>query len=132
MRAGGEAVIPGPHGNHTKRHALTMATELAREYSGDGVRAGAGLWLFEVMHAWQQHSVHSRQIINTNIPLLWSNTGNNSKYIFQNMQYYSVEDLKLTRSLYETLSINVYNISTDIVEYWCNGPLAITDIMNLL
>lgn len=46
-----KAVIQGPHGNHTKRHALTMATELAREYSGDGVGAGAGLWLFEVIHA---------------------------------------------------------------------------------
>lgn len=52
-----EAVIQGPHGNHTKRHALTMATELAREFSGDRVRAGAGLWSFEVMHAWQQHSI---------------------------------------------------------------------------
>jgi len=34
-----------------------MATELVREYSGDRVRAGAGLWLFELIHACQQHSI---------------------------------------------------------------------------
>lgn len=51
------AVIRGPHGNHTKRHALTMATELVREYNRDSVGACAGLWLFEVMHACQQRSI---------------------------------------------------------------------------
>lgn len=42
-----EAVIRDPHGNHTKQHALAMATELVREFRGDSIRAGAGLWLFE-------------------------------------------------------------------------------------
>lgn len=52
-----KAVIWGPHGNHTKRHALTMATERVREYNRDSVGAVAGFWLFEVIHACQQHSI---------------------------------------------------------------------------
>lgn len=51
-----EAVIWDPHGNHTKQHAFTMATELVREFRGDSIRAGAGLWLFEELHAWQQQN----------------------------------------------------------------------------
>lgn len=51
-----KAVIHGRHGNHTKPHALTMATEPVEEViAADDV--GAGFWLFEVIHARQLHSI---------------------------------------------------------------------------
>lgn len=57
-----KAVIRGPHGNLTKRHTLTMATELAREYCGESVGAGAGLWLFELIHSHMPAAHHGQLI----------------------------------------------------------------------
>lgn len=79
-----KAVIWGPHGNHTKQHALTIATELAREYSGDSNGAGAGLWLLDLIQstsaARHQEGIHSHCNTNNQILHLWINTDTDTKH----------------------------------------------------
>lgn len=52
-----QAMIQCPHGNHTKRHALTMETELVREYIERSAGAGDGLCVFQVMQTCQQQLI---------------------------------------------------------------------------